>query len=59
MRNIQKKFAENKENTHFIFNNFFPRKSCALRDNVEKYGRARQATDDSKITAHKRRNLDE
>jgi len=56
---FQTKVAENKENAHFIFNIFFPRKSCALSDNVEKYGRVRQATDDSKITEHKRRNLDE
>jgi hypothetical protein len=31
-----------------MFNNFF-RKSCHLWDNVEKYGRARQATDDNII----------
>jgi hypothetical protein len=28
-----------------MFNNLFPRKSCRLGDNVEKYGRDRQATD--------------
>ena len=33
--------------THFMFNNFFPRKSCRLWDNVEKHGTARRATDDS------------
>ena len=34
-----------------MFNNlfFFIRKSCRLWDNVEKYGRARQATDDNII----------
>ena len=32
---------------HFVFNNFFFRKSCRLWDNVEKYCRAGQATDDS------------
>jgi hypothetical protein len=31
-----------------MLNNFF-RKSCRLCDNVEKYGRARQATDDDVI----------
>jgi hypothetical protein len=37
-----------KKNTHFTFSNvFFSRKSCLLRDNVEKYCRALQATDDS------------
>ena len=30
-----------------MFKNFFLRKFCHLRDNVEKYGRARQATDDN------------
>jgi hypothetical protein len=33
------------QNTHFMVNNFFSRKSCRLWDNVEKYSRARQATD--------------
>jgi hypothetical protein len=37
------------QNSHFIINNFYPRKSCRLRNNVEKYGGARQATDDNKI----------
>jgi hypothetical protein len=30
----------------------FFRRSCRLWDNVEKYGRPRQATDDNKIQAH-------
>jgi len=34
--------------THFMFNSPPPRKSCSLWDNVEKYCRAVQATDDSK-----------
>ena len=33
-----------------MFNNFFP-KVKSVMDNVEKYGRARQATDDN-ITGH-------
>ena len=37
------------QNTHFMFSNFFSLKSCRLWDNVEKYGRARQATDDNII----------
>jgi hypothetical protein len=37
------------QNTHFVFNIFFFRKSCHLWDNVEKYVRARQATDDNII----------
>jgi hypothetical protein len=34
---------------YFKFNNFVLRKSCLLWDNVEKYGRVRQATDDNII----------
>jgi hypothetical protein len=37
---------------HFIFNNFFPRKSCLLWDNVEKYCRTEHATDDNMVHAH-------
>jgi glycosylphosphatidylinositol transamidase (GPIT) subunit GPI8 len=37
-----------KTKTHFIFSNFF-RKSSRLCDNMEKYGTAREATDDSII----------
>jgi len=37
--------------THFIFNNFFW-KSCRFWDNVEKYYRAGQATDDNMVCAH-------
>jgi hypothetical protein len=33
--------------THFIFNNFFPSKIKHLWDNVEKFGRASQATHDN------------
>ena len=44
-----------KENTHFVFSKFppTPRKCCRLWDNVEKYGRARQVTDDSIIWCRK------
>jgi hypothetical protein len=37
--------------THFMPNNvFFPLpKSCCLGENVERYGRARQATDDNTL----------
>ena len=34
---------------NFMFNIFFPLKSCRLWDNVGKYGRTRQATDDNII----------
>jgi len=33
--------------THILCSVTFPRKSCPLWDNVGKYGRAGQATDDS------------
>ena len=48
MRNISDKSSRENRNTCFIFNKSV-RKSCRLRDNVEKYGRARQATDDDMI----------
>ena len=35
-----------KTKTHFVFNNFF-KKSCLLWDNVEKYCRVGQVTDDN------------
>ena len=38
--------------THFVFNIFFFRKSYRLRDNVEKYCRAGQATYDNMAHAH-------
>jgi hypothetical protein len=48
MRNISDKSCRENQNTHFMFNHF-SRKSCRLWDNVEKYGRARQTTDDNII----------
>jgi len=41
-----------------MLNNFFFRKSCRLLDNVEKYGRAGQATDDYGACALRARYLD-
>ena len=46
MKNIQINFRES-QNTDFKFNTLFFRKPCLLWDNVEKYCRAEQATDDS------------
>ena len=37
---------------HFKFYNFFVRKPCRLWDNVEKYGKAAQATGDNMARAH-------
>jgi hypothetical protein len=48
MRYVSDKI-QRKSNKHFIFNEFFSRKSCCLWDNVNKYGRGRQATDDNII----------
>ena len=50
MRNTSDRTCRENQNTYFIFNNFFFfRKSYRLCDNVEKCGRARQATDDNII----------
>jgi hypothetical protein len=40
------------QNTYFTFNNVFFFKSCRLSDNVEKYSRAGQVTDDNMAHAH-------
>jgi hypothetical protein len=48
MRNSSDKCVE-KIKTHILCSMKFFRKSCRLWDNVEKYGRARQATDDNII----------
>ena len=49
MRNVSDKSCRENQNTHFMFNNFFFRKSCWVGDNVEKCDGARQATDDNII----------
>jgi hypothetical protein len=49
MRNILDSGCRENQNTYFMFINIFP-KIVPLWDNVEKYGGARQATDDN--TAH-------
>ena len=46
---FQTKAVENTK-THLMFNNFIFRKSCLLKDNVEKYCRDRRASDGN--TAH-------
>ena len=43
-RNVSDKSCRRNQNTHFVFNNFFSRKSYLLWDNVEKYCRAGQTT---------------
>jgi len=38
--------------THILYSIFFFEKSCYLKDNVEKYCRAGQATDDNMAYTH-------
>jgi hypothetical protein len=45
MRNISFKNCTENQNIHLMFSKF-SQKSCHLTDNMEKYNRARQATDD-------------
>jgi hypothetical protein len=47
IRNILNKTSKKNQNTHFMFNNFFPENR--LWDNIEKYGTAGEATGDSII----------
>jgi hypothetical protein len=49
IRNVSDKLCREKPYTRFTINKVFPRKLCPLRDNVEKYGTARQVTDDNII----------
>jgi hypothetical protein len=44
MRNVSGKSCTENQNTHFIFNNIFPPKSCRLWYHVEKYCTVRKAT---------------
>ena len=47
LRNVSDKRCRKNQNTHFMFNDFFIRKSCRLWDNVKKYVTFRQATNDN------------
>ena len=51
MKNVLDKRFREYQCTNFVIKFFF-RKSCRLWDNVEKYGTARQATDDDISQAH-------
>jgi hypothetical protein len=44
MRNVSDRNCRENQNTRFMFNKIFFRKSCRLSNNVEKYYRAGQAT---------------
>ena len=46
MRNVLENIYRESRNVYFIFNRFL-QKSCRLCDNVGKYNKAGQATDDS------------
>jgi len=52
MRNFSDKILDKLKTQFMLSNFFFPRKSCHLWGNVEKYFRATQATDDSVVHAH-------
>jgi hypothetical protein len=54
MRNFSNKSCRENQNTHFMISDFF-RKSCRLRQNVEKFGTARE---EAKNMALARRILD-
>ena len=48
IRNVSEKFCRGNQHIYFTFHNLFP-KIIPLWDNVEKYGKARHATDDNII----------
>jgi hypothetical protein len=50
IRNVSDKICRETRITHFTFNNCI--KSCLVRDDVEKYCRAGQATDENMAHAH-------
>ena len=52
MRNVWDGSCRQNRNTRYIFNNLFFRKTFLLWDNVEKFGTAEQATDESRTHAH-------
>jgi hypothetical protein len=51
MRNVTDKCCTEKQNTHFLLNNFFLKK-CAVYENGEKYSVDGQATDDNTEHVH-------
>jgi hypothetical protein len=52
MRNASNKNCKETQNTHFMFSRFFS-EYVPFMKKYEKYGRARQATDDSKYGIEK------
>jgi hypothetical protein len=56
MRKTWDKSSTENQSTHFVFDNFFFRKSCRLWANVEKYGTAGEAKEDTlKVCIHRNR----
>jgi len=49
---FQTKVVEEIKTYYILFCNFLFRKSCRLWENVEKYCRAGQGTDDNMVLAH-------
>ena len=49
LKNTSDKICRENQNAHYMFSNFFFRKSCRLWDNLEKYGRAVRTTNDNII----------
>ena len=50
MRNVSDKICRENQDTNFVFDIFFPHRNLfRLGDNLERYSRARQATDHNKI----------
>ena len=47
MRTVSDQRGRESQNTHFIFSNFFSENCALYRDNVEKCGGAREATNDN------------
>jgi hypothetical protein len=45
VKSVSDKSHRQNQNTLFMFNDFFHRKSCRLCENMKKYGKTRQATD--------------
>jgi len=55
MRNVSDIICRENHKIHFVAQKFFfPRKSLLLRDNVEKYASARQATDENIMRRRKK-----
>jgi len=52
MKNVSEKVVEKIKTRHFMFSNFFFRKSCLLWNNVEIFCGVRQATYDSLAHSH-------